>query len=140
MKFRPVKDIPSFCNNWEIFFKENWEIPELSTSYLDLYERLFKYGIKNWKFLQRALETIGINSFCEYIGIYSLEIVKSITKQNRNRSELTDTEKLQCDVFCIGVGIMYRNWIHEKYPLTPAEAALALYQIMPVTLRDYWWV
>lgn len=109
-------------------------------SYLELYELLYKYGIRNWKFLQRAFNTTGYNSFCRFISEYSTNLIVQITMLNRGGAGLTETEKLQCDVFCIGVSFMYRNWIFEKYPLSPAEAAQALYEIMPATLRDYWWI
>lgn len=114
--------------------------PTASSSYLDLYKNLYKFGIKNWKFLQRAFNTTGKNSFCEFIEMYSREFIDKITMLNRNGNGLTEAEKLQCDVFCIGVSFMYRNWIFEKYPISPEEAAQALYEIMPKTLRDYWWI
>lgn len=119
---------------------DHYASPGKSGSYLELYELLYKHGIRNWKFLQRAFDTTGYNSFCKFIGEYSNAMIEKVTRQNRNGAGLTEAEKLQCDVFCIGVSFMYRNWIFEKYPLTPAEAARALYDIMPATLRDYWWV
>lgn len=118
---------------------DRFSSPDCSSNYTELYEKLYKYGIRNWKFLQRAFETTGCNSFCEYISGYSYNLILRITRQNRDGAVLTEVEKLQCDVFCHGVSQMYKNWIFEKYPLTPAEAAQALYDIMPVTLRDYWW-
>jgi AcrR family transcriptional regulator len=118
---------------------DKYSTPGNSTGYRDLYEKLYKHGIKNWKFLLRAFETVGKNSFCEFIETYSRELINQITRQNRNGAGLTDVEELQCDVFCIGVSYMYRNWIFEKYPLSPEEASQALYDIMPKTLRDYWW-
>ena len=35
--------------------------PENCRSYLELYELLYKHGIRNWKFLQRAFNTTGYN-------------------------------------------------------------------------------
>lgn len=119
---------------------DRFSAPDCSSSYIELYEKLYKYGIRNWKFLQRAFETTGYNSFCEFISEYSYDLIVRITKQNRNGKGLTEIEKMQCDVLCLGVSYMYRNWIFEKYPLTPSEAAHALYEVMPVTLRDYWWI
>ena len=49
---------------------DRFSAPECSSSYIELYEKLYKYGIRNWKFLQRAFETTGYNSFCEFIRIY----------------------------------------------------------------------
>lgn len=135
--FKDKYDVMNF-NYKELL--DNYSSPEESGSYRELYEKLYQYGIRNWKFLQRAFETTGYNSFCEFIGTYSYELIEKITGQNRGGQGLTETEKLQCDVFCIGVSFMYRNWIFEKYPLSPSEAADALYDIMPASLRDYWWI
>lgn len=111
-----------------------------STNYKDLYEGLYKYGIKNWKFMQRAFDTTGCNSFCEYIGKYSYQMVEQVTRQNRNGKGLSEEEKLQLDVYCIGISYMYKNWIQEKYALSPSEAANALYDLMPSSLKNYWWL
>lgn len=119
---------------------DSYSKPGLCTGYEDLYRALFSYGRKNWKFLQRAFHTTGHNSFCDYIGQYSYQLVEQITLQNRNHSGLTEAEKLQCNVFCIGVAFMYQQWIFDQYQLSADEAAHALFELMPHTLRNYWWL
>lgn len=137
--YRYFKDKYDVMNyNYKILL-DSMGTPEKSNSYKDLYRNLYKYGQKNWKFLQNAFETTGRNSFGEYIETYSMQLVEQITMHNRGGSGLTETEKLQCDVFIRGIPYMYRKWIFEKYTLSPDEAAQALYEIMPATLRDLWW-
>ena len=118
---------------------DSYSKPGICTGYENLYLALFQYGQKNWKFLQRAFDTTGHNSFCEYIGEYSYHLIDVITTQNRAGNGLTEAEKLQCNVFCIGVAFMYRQWIFDQYHLSSVEAAHALFELMPRSLRDYWW-
>ncbi len=44
------------------------------------------------------------------------------------------------DVFCSGISSMYKKWTLGQYALGAAEAADALYALMPPTLRDYWFL
>lgn len=114
--------------------------PMMSTSYKDLYYKLYKYGKSHWKFLRNAFNTEGINSLADYIATYSEGVVETITKQNRNGQGFTEAEKLQCDVYTIGIATMYKRWIFDEYKLSAEEAAQALFEIMPPTLRELWWV
>ena len=135
------------------YFKDKYEVmnynytqlldalssPEHSSSYRQLYEQLYRYGRRNWQYMQKAFATVGKNSFGEYIENYSRQLVEQITQHCRDGQGLTETERLQCDVFCNGIPYMYERWIFSNYSLTPAEAATALYELMPATLRDLWW-
>lgn len=137
--YRYFKDKYDVMNyNYKVLL-DSMATPEKSSSYKDLYRNLYKHGQENWKFLQNAFETIGRNSFGEYIETYSMQLVEKITMHNRGGLGLTEMEKLQCDVFSRGIPYMYRKWIFDKYSLNPDEAAQALYEIMPSTLRDLWW-
>lgn len=109
------------------------------SGYEELYEQLFSYGRKNWKPLQRAFDTTGINSFCDFICTYSFEAIEEVTKENRHGKGLTEIERLQCHVYCIGISHMYHNWILDGYDLTAKETAHALYDMMPRTVHEYWW-
>lgn len=114
--------------------------PGTCSSYLELYRYLFEYGRQNWKFLQNAFETIGMNSFGDFIASYSEDLVEEITRQNRKGEGLTAEEKLQMDVYTYGISIMYHKWIFDQYPLSSDQAAQALCDMMPKTLRDLWWI
>lgn len=105
----------------------------------DLYEQLYIYGRENWKTKQKAFATYGKNSFGEYIEIYSKNLIEKIVMHNRNGNGLTETEILQCDVFCNGIAFMYEKWIFDNYSLSAKEAAEALYRLTPETIRDLWW-
>lgn len=45
---------------------------------------------------------------------------------------------MQIDVFCYGISYMYKKWTMGKYNITPARAADLLYEMMPETLKYYW--
>ena len=110
------------------------------TSYKSLYRELYIYGKRHWQYMQKAFATYGKNSFGEYIENYSRSLVEKITEQNRQGQGLTATEQLQCDVLLNGIAFMYEKWIFSKYSLSPDEAAEALYNLMPESLRDMWWI
>lgn len=63
---------------------------------------------------------------------------EDITKANRNGEGLTEQEDLQLDVFCYGISYMYKNWVLGRYPLSADQAADALFQMMPESVKYYW--
>ncbi len=113
--------------------------PKRCKNYRDLYYHLFKTAQESWKYLENAFSSTGINSFSNYIYEYSYEAALSITKTNRGGRGFTPTEELQFDVFCYGVSEMYKHWIFGKYTISASEAADALYEMMPESLKHYWW-
>lgn len=137
--YRHFKDKYDVMNyNYKILL-DSMSRPEVSSGYEELYEKLYRYGRMNWKFLQRAFSTHGINSLCEYIATYSCEFVEKMTVMNRGTG-FTEAERIQMDVFTIGISTMYKKWIFDQYNLSAKEAAKALFEIMPPTLREMWWV
>lgn len=113
--------------------------PERCKNYRDLYYHLFRAAREGWKYLENAFNSTGINSFSNYIYEYSYETALSITKTNRDGQGFTLTEELQFDVFCYGISEMYKNWVFEKYAIDASDAADALYEMMPESLKHYWW-
>lgn len=108
------------------------------TSYRDLYLHLYNAGRMELAEIKGAFRTSGVNSFEYYIYQYSKQIVEDITKANRNGEGLTEQEDLQLDVFCYGISYMYKNWVLGRYPLSADQAADALFQMMPESLKYYW--
>lgn len=47
--------------------------------------------------------------------------------------------ELQVDVFCNGICAVYKNMAQQRYKISTAEAADALYEMMPESLKHYWW-
>lgn len=113
---------------------------ESTTNYRNLYCNLYKDGETRLRAIKGAFKSTGINSFENYIYSYSTEVVERITRMNRSGEGLTETEKLQLDVFCYGISYMYKKWIFGQYDIDPEEAADKLFELMPVTLRDYWFI
>lgn len=109
-------------------------------NYRDLYLRLYNMGTEKLVGISRAFGSTGVNSFERYIYEYSRSVVERITRQNRDGEGLTDSENMQLDVFCYGISFMYKEWINGIYDISADEAANRLFEMMPPTLRDYWFV
>ncbi|MBQ2755120.1 MAG: TetR family transcriptional regulator [Oscillospiraceae bacterium] len=113
--------------------------PEQSKNYRDLCYHLFDHGQRNLKIFRRALESTGFNSLSNFIYEYSYETALKITRLNRGGNGFTPVEELQVDVFCNGICAVYRNIIFQRYHIDPSAAADALYEMMPESLKHYWW-
>lgn len=107
-------------------------------NYRDLFLRLYQLGETKLRAIRGAFRSTGVNSFERYIYDYSRSVVEEVTHLNRGRG-LTREEDLQLDVFCYGISYMYKKWITGQYDITPSAAADRLYEIMPPTLKDYWY-
>lgn len=134
------------------YFKDKYDVlnrnyKELLDSYLsrcksypEVFFYMYRYARDRWSRFHRAFATTGVNSFENYIFRYSKAVILEITAQNRGGKELTVEEQLQLDVFCYGISYMYKKWTLGGYDLDPAEAAQALYAIMPESLKHYWFL
>lgn len=136
------------------YFKDKYEVmnanykmaldyyiqPQHSSNYRDLCYHLFNYCQNNLKFFSRALESTGFNSFGNFIYEYSYDTALRITRLNRGGAGFTPVEELQVDVFCNGICAVYRNIICQRYSISPSDAADALYEMMPESLKHYWWI
>lgn len=107
-------------------------------SYRDLYFQLFAGAQEYWGPIKKFFRSTGYNSFRHFIATYSYDFAESITKMNRNGEGFTEAERLQCVVYVYGIAEMYERWTYGQINLTPEEAADALFDIMPISLRNYW--
>ena len=114
-------------------------VPERSKNYRDLCYHLFDYAQGHLKMLKRALDSTGFNSLGNFIYEYSYQTALKITKLNRDGKGFTPAEELQVDVFCNGICTVYKNIANQKYNIDPSVAADALYEMMPESLKHYWW-
>ena len=113
--------------------------PERSRNYRDLCFHLFEYGRENLRVFRRALESTGFNSFGNFIYEYSYKTALEITRANRNGVGFTPVEELQVDVFCNGICAVYKHMVVQRYKIDASTAADALYEMMPESLKHYWW-
>lgn len=118
---------------------DHFVAPERSSNYRDLCYHLFAYAQDNLKIFKRALDSTGFNSLNNFIYEYSYGTALAITRQNRNGAGFTPVEELQVDVFCNGICAVYRNMVCQRYRIDPSDAADALYEMMPESLKHYWW-
>lgn len=109
-------------------------------NYRDLYLRLYNMGKEKLVGISRSFGSTGVNSFARYIYEYSRSVAENITRQNRGGEGFTDSEAMQVDVFCYGISFMYKEWVNGVYDISAEEAADRLFEMMPSTLRDYWFV
>lgn len=109
-------------------------------NYRDLFLQLYNMGAERLASISRTFGSTGVNSFERYIYEYSSDIVEKITRQNRENAGLTESEIMQLDVFCYGISFMYKKWVNSTYDISAEEAADRLFEMMPPTLRDYWFV
>ena len=135
------------------YFKDKYEVmnanfkmaldhyihPQRSSNYRDLCYHLFDYGQRHLKIFRRALDSTGFNSLSNFIYEYSYETALKITRLNRAGAGFTPVEELQVDVFCNGICAVYRNMVCQRYSVEPSAAADALYEMMPESLKHYWW-
>ena len=135
------------------YFKDKYEVmnanfkdlldyyvdPRRSSNYRDLCCHLFRHGQEHLSVFKNALESTGFNSFGNFIYEYSYKTALAITQSNRDGAGFTPVEELQVDVFCNGICAVYRNMASRRYNVTPEEAADALYEMMPASLKHYWW-
>jgi len=135
------------------YFKDKYEVmnanfknlldyyvdPNRSRNYRDLCYHLFEYAQENLKMFRRALETTGFNSFSNFIYEYSYATALTITRANRDGCGFSPAEELQVDVFCNGICAVYKNLVCQRYKLDASTAADALYEMMPESLKHYWW-
>ena len=113
--------------------------PANSSNYRDLCYHLFSYARDNLKIFKNALDSKGFNSFGNFIYEYSYEKALAITKANRDGEGFTPVEELQVDIFCNGICAVYQKIVQQKYDIDPSDAADALYEMMPASLKYYWW-
>ena len=135
------------------YFKDKYEVmnanfknlldyyvdPTRSKNYRDLCYHLFEYALGHLKTFRRALDTTGFNSFSNFIYEYSYQTALTITKANRGGVGFSPTEELQVDVFCNGICAVYKNIVRQRYDVDASAAADALYEMMPKSLKHYWW-
>ena len=137
--YRYFKDKYEVMNaNFKIIL-DYYVAPERSRNYRELCFQLFRYGQDNLKVFRRALESTGFNSFSNFIYEYSYRTALAITRANRNGNGFTPVEELQVDVFCNGICAVYKNMVCQRYQIDAADAADALYEMMPESLKHYWW-
>ena len=114
--------------------------PQKSSNYRDLCFHLFEYGLEHLQVFKKAMESTGFNSFSNFIYEYSYQTALEITKQNRDGQGFTPAEELQADIFCNGICAVYKNMVNQRYKISASDAADALYEMMPESLKHYWWV
>ena len=135
------------------YFKDKYEVmnanfknlldyyatPERSCNYRDLCFHLFQFAQNNPKLMKKAMASTGYNSLQNYIYEPSYQTALEITKANRNGKGFTPVEELQVDIFCNGICAVYKKLLDDKYNIDPGDAADALYEMMPESLKHYWW-
>ena len=93
----------------------------------------------NFKIFRRALASTGFNSFSNFVYEYSYESALNITRMNRGGKGFTPIEDLQIGVFCSGICTVFHKLTEQREPIDADTAADALFEMMPESLKNYWW-
>lgn len=137
--YRYFKDKYDVMNATYKHLLDYYASPEQSSNYRELCYHLFKYAQENLVIFKNALNSTGYNSFHNFVYQCSYDTALAITKNNRNGEGFTPVEELQVDIFCNGICAVYRNIVNQRYHISPSDAADALYEMMPESLKHYWW-
>ena len=137
--YRYFKDKYEVMNTNFKYLLDYYGAPERSKNYRDLCYHLFAQAQDHLVVFRRALESTGFNSLSNFIYEYSYETALKITRLNRNGAGFTPVEELQVDVFCTGICAIYKNIACQRYQIDASDAADALYEMMPESLKHYWW-
>ena len=113
--------------------------PSRSSNYKELCFHIFEYGQNNLAIFKNALSSTGFNSFDNFIREYSYQKILEITNANRDGAGFTPTEELRVYIFCNGISTVYKSIVDQRCKTTASEAAEALYEMMPESLKNYWW-
>ncbi|MBR6823997.1 MAG: TetR family transcriptional regulator [Firmicutes bacterium] len=113
--------------------------PERSSNYQELYSQLFAHVQNNIKMFRRALASTGFNCFNNFVYEYSYESALNITRMNRGGKGFTPVEALQVGVFCSGICTVFHRLTEPSDQLNADDAAGALFEMMPESLKNYWW-
>lgn len=112
--------------------------PSRSSNYRELWTHILEYGQKNLIIFKNALSSTGFNSFENFIHDYSYQKILEITNANRDGNGFSPAEELQVDIFCNGICTVYKNIVEQRCKTSVSEAADALYEMMPESLKNYW--
>ena len=113
--------------------------PERSRNYHELYSQLFAHVQENIKVFRRSLASTGFNCFSNFIYEYAYESALKITRSNRGGKGFTPAESLQIGVFCSGVCAAFHKLTEPRSAIDADTAADALFEMMPESLKFYWW-
>ncbi len=106
-------------------------------NYLELFEYMYIGAREIFPDMSRMFASAGVNSFSEFIYRYSFETLESITMRERG-NRLSEEERMQCDLFCWGLSFMYEKWIIGEYSIPIRQAAKALYDVFPTSMKYPW--
>lgn len=89
----------------------------------------------NFEPIRRTFEILGRNSMNDVI--YSICVGALVEwLADKQDGEITNEQRIQCDILAYGISYIGDNWINGRYDMTPEEAASATMAIMPPELRE----
>lgn len=107
----------------------------------DVFLMLLTAGKQSWPQLKSLFNTTGANSLHDHISSYSYTAAQNIYTTGTAAGdgpvirELTEAEKIQLKIFCHGAALFFEEWVKGKYRLRAEEAAAAMYELLPESLR-----
>ena len=87
------------------------------------------------EYIKNAIKYKGQNSFAEFMGQYSSELVIARYKAKTGRGELTLEEKMMIDYDTAGAVSLFENWVKSGMTLDCQQIAELHYKLMPEELK-----
>ena len=135
------------------YFKDKYDVMNYNYTYflqqylltgdMETFEDFFYYmtseGTEFFRHIKKIFDSVGANSFHNYMYEASFFAVQMVLAA-RGKPELTPIETMQYQYLCHGIPFLYESWIKGEYPdITAREAAHAIYEILPETIRGNLW-
>ncbi|MCR5795255.1 MAG: TetR/AcrR family transcriptional regulator [Solobacterium sp.] len=139
--YRYFKDKYEVMNyNFALLVEDSLD-PDSDQFLQDLFHTLLIEGKEYFSPLLSLFTTEGHNSLHRFICEYSFSFAKNLYETGDPYSSrdpyrtLAKEEKIQLRIFCYGVSHFYEEWLKGNYDIPAAQAARAMYAIVPAVLR-----
>ena len=124
--YRDKYDVMTY--NFQLLFDEYFAILEYS-SLEEFLVAMYRSTQENFVQIRRAFDILGRNSMNDVIYSYAVGAMVELLAKAQG-GEITNRQRIQCDILAYGISYIGDNWINGRYELTPEEAAAATLELM----------
>lgn len=130
--YRDKYDVMTY--NFQLLFEKYFSLLEV-LSMEDFLVAMYRATQENFQPIKRAFDILGRNSMNDVIYSYCVGAMVEVLAKKQG-GEITNRQRIQCDIIAYGVSYIGDNWINGRYDLTPEEAAAATIALMPDELKE----
>lgn len=110
--------------------------PGVCTTLEDVFEKVLADTQAIFSTFKDSFGRQGPDSLNSFIYSYCLSALENYISAKR---PATEQERLQINTLCLGLSYLGNDWTSGKYDLSPKEAASALYELVPESLKGPLW-